>query len=127
MAGGGWVGGGSVGASVDGEQSAVWVGEQPAPGAGGVGGDAAGEAGRDGSVSVQFAGLLIEAEQGGGGDADLDRRLQPAAGLPPTAAAAGAAGGVAAEGVVAELDQGVGAALVGAAGITGCPGVRRSR
>src|SRR5882672_5381108 len=48
------------------------VGEESAPGAGGVGGDAAGRGGGDRSVPVQVSGQLVAAEQGGGGDGDVD-------------------------------------------------------
>src|SRR5882757_2696831 len=48
------------------------VGEQPAPGAGGVGGDAAGHGRGDGSVPVEVGRQFIAAEQGGCGDGDVD-------------------------------------------------------
>jgi hypothetical protein len=46
------------------------VGQESSPRA--VGGDAAGHLGWDGAVSGEFAGVVVEAEQGGGGDEHFD-------------------------------------------------------
>jgi hypothetical protein len=92
---GGFVG---VGGQVD--QVPGGVGEQPPPGA--VGGDAAGGVGGEGAGAGQLGGFVVEAEQGAGGDHDVD--------LGGAAVVAGQV--VVAQGVLGEVGEHVGAALV---------------
>src|SRR5882762_3784962 len=88
------------------------VGEESAPGAGGVGGDAAGRGGGDGSVPVEVGGQLVAAEQGGGGDGDVDGgSLSVVFGQVRVTDHAGE-----------HVDQGVGAALVDHSTIARCFG-----
>jgi hypothetical protein len=58
------------------EEVALFVGEQPPPGAGLVGGDAARDRGRDRAAAREFTWLFVQAEQGRKGDGDLDGRTQ---------------------------------------------------
>jgi hypothetical protein len=81
------------------------VGDQTAPGTCGVGGEAASNRCRDRAMSGQLAGLLIKTEQRGHGHRHLDRRPHA---LRLRQQRVG-------QGGYSEIDQGVGATLIGRA------------
>ena len=134
-------GGRSVGPGAGVQYVSVVVGEQPPPGGGGVGGDAAGHGRGDRPVPVQFTGVVVQAHQRRRRDRHLHRRSlpvtagQPGPGRRGTIDGARGTGGTGASRVIAgpaagavrlrvgeggagQVDQGVGAALVGAALVT---------
>src|SRR5215469_30999 len=69
----GEVGGWPVGSAAVVEELTGVVGDQPAPGARLVGGEAAGHVGGNHPVPVEVGGLVVAAEQGAELDGDLDR------------------------------------------------------
>ena len=85
------------------------VGEQAPPGTGRVGREPARDRGGDRAVPGQLAGLLIQPEQGGRGDGDLDRGAHPVLARQQRVMDRGDT----------EIDQGVRAALIDATFVIG--------